>query len=209
MIQYQHFNTPHNQSMDTLLRAIYKDRILNLRDAKLIDSSKYDLRKPLTKNQRRQINYAINKYDSIISNNKANKIATICIKNKKTQSLLRRKGYLIKNSRVFIPKTKNQKVNIKRIDNKIQIIKKIGKNKKVVQNLHYGNIFDDLNNLKLKDKEFISLNYFGYGMTEVLSTVEEAIELINRYLQQEGYDDLSSYKKQELLSRYSFETYKF
>ncbi len=204
-----HFNTPHNQSMDTLLRAIYKDRILNLRDAKLIDSSKYDLRKPLTKNQRRQINYAINKYDSIISNNKANKIATICIKNKKTQSLLRRKGYLIKNNRVFIPKTKNQKVNIKRIDNKIQIIKKIGKNKKVVQNLHYGNIFDDLNNLKLKDKEFISLNYFGYGMTEVLSTVEEAIELINRYLQQEGYDDLSSFKKQELLSRYSFETYKF
>ncbi len=195
--------------MDTLLRAIYKDRILNLRDAKLIDSSKYDLRKPLTKNQRRQINYAINKYDSIISNNKANKIATICIKNKKTQSLLRRKGYLIKNNRVFIPKTKNQKVNIKRIDNKIQIIKKIGKNKKVVQNLHYGNIFDDLNNLKLKDKEFISLNYFGYGMTEVLSTVEEAIELINRYLQQEGYDDLSSFKKQELLSRYSFETYKF
>ncbi len=204
-----HFNTPHNQSMDTLLRAIYKDRILNLRDAKLIDSSKYDLRKPLTKNQRRQINYAINKYDSIISNNKANKIATICIKNKKTQSLLRRKGYLIKNNRVFIPKTKNQKVNIKRIDNKIQIIKKIGKNKKVVQNLHYGNIFDDLNNLKLKDKEFISLSYFGYGMTEVLSTVDEAIELINRYLQQEGYDDLSSFKKQELLSRYSFETYKF
>ncbi len=195
--------------MDTLLGAIYKDRVLHLRDAKLIDSSKYDLRKPLTKNQRRQINYAINKYDSVISNNKANKIAAITIKNKKTQSLLRRKGYLIKNNRVFIPKTKNQKVNIKRIGNKIQITKKIGKNKKVVQNLHYGNIFDDLNNLKLKDKEFISLNYFGYGMTEVLSTVEEAIELINRYLKQEGYDDLSSYKKQELLSRYSFETYKF
>ncbi len=195
--------------MDTLLQGIYKDRVLHLRNAKLIDSSKYDLRKPLSKNQRRQINYAINKYDSIISNNKANKIATVCIKNKKTQSLLRRKGYLIKNNRVFIPKTKNQKVNIKRIGNKIQITKKIGKNKKVVQNLHYGNIFDDLNNLKLKDKEFISLNYFGYGMTEVLSTVEEAIELINRYLKQEGYDDLSSYKKQELLSRYSFETYKF
>ncbi len=88
-------------------------------------------------------------------------------------------------------------------------MKKIGKNKKVVQNLHYGNIFDDLNNLKLKDKEFISLSYFGYGMTEVLSTVDEAIELINRYLQQEGYNDLSSFKKQELLSRYSFETYKF
>ncbi len=204
-----HFNTPHNQSMDTLLRAIYKDRILNLRDAKIIDSSKYDLRKPLTKNQRRQINYAINKYDSVISNTKANKIATIYIKNKKTQSLLRRKGYLIKNNRVFIQKTKNQKVNIKRIGNKIQIIKKIGKNKKVVQNLHYGNIFDDLNNLKLKDKEFISLSYFGYGMTEVLSTVDEAIELINRYLQQEDYDNLSSFKKQELLSRYSFETYKF
>ncbi len=195
--------------MDNLLSGIYKDRVLRLRDAKLIDSSKYDLRKPLTKNERRQINYATNKYDSIISNNKANKIATVCIKNKKTQSLLRRKGYLIKNNRVFIPKTKNQKVNIKRIDNKIQIIKKIGKNKKVVQNLHYGNIFDDLNNLKLKDKEFISLSYFGYGMTEVLSTVDEAIELINRYLQQEGYDDLSSFKKQELLSRYSFETYKF
>ncbi len=195
--------------MDTLLGAIYKDRVLHLRNAKLIEPNKYDLRKPLSKNERRQINYATNKYDSIISNNKANKIATICIKNKKTQSLLRRKGYLIKNNRVFIPKTKNQKVNIKRIDNKIQIIKKIGKNKRVVQNLHYGNIFDDLNNLKLKDKEFISLNYFGYGMTEVLSTVEEAIELINRYLQQEGYDDLSSFKKQELLSRYSFETYKF
>ncbi len=195
--------------MDTLLSGIYKDRVLRLRDAKLIDSSKYDLRKPLSKNERRQINYATNKYDSIISNNKANKIATVYIKNKKTQSLLRRKGYLIKNNRVFITKTKNQKVNIKRVGNKIQIIKKIGKNKKVVQNLHYGNIFDDLNNLKLKDKEFISLNYFGYGMTEVLSTVEEAIELINRYLQQEGYDDLSSFKKQELLSRYSFETYKF
>ncbi len=208
MIQYQHFNTPHH-AMDTLLGAIYKDRVLNLRDAKLIEPSKYDLRKPLSTNERRQINYAINKYDSVISNNKANKIAAITIKNKKTQSLLRRKGYLIKNNRVFIPKTKNQKVNIKRIGNKIQIIKKIGKNKKVVQNLHYGNIFDDLNNLKLKDKEFISLNYFGYGMTEVLSTVEEAIELINRYLQQEGYDDLSSFKKQELLSRYSFETYKF
>ncbi len=204
-----HFNTPHNQSMDTLLRAIYKDRILNLRDAKLIDSSKYDLRKPLTKNQRRQINYAINKYDSIISNNKANKIATVSVRNKKTQSLLRRKGYLIKNNRVFIPKTKNQKVNIKRVGNKIQIIKKIGKNKKVVQNLHYGNIFTDLNNLKLKDKEFISLSYFGYGMTEVLSTVDEAIELINRYLQQEDYDNLSTFKKQELLSRYSFETFKF
>ncbi len=195
--------------MDTLISGIYKDRVLHLRNAKLIDSSKYDLRKPLSKNERRQINYAINKYDSVISNNKANKIATIRIKNKKTRSLLRRKGYLIKNNRVFIPKTKNQKVNIKRIGNKIQITKKIGKNKKVVQNLHYGNIFDDLNNLKLKDKEFISLNYFGYGMTEVLSTVEEAIELINRYLKQEGYDDLSSYKKQELLSRYSFETYKF
>ncbi len=195
--------------MDTLLGAIYKDRVLHLRDAKLIDSSKYDLRKPLTKNQRRQINYAINKYDSVISNTKANKIAIICIKNKKTQSLLRRKGYLIKNNRVFIQKTKNQKVNIKRVGNKIQIIKKIGKNKKVVQNLHYGNIFDDLNNLKLKDKEFISLSYFGYGMTEVLSSVDEAIELINRYLQQEGYDNLSSFKKQELLSRYSFETYKF
>ncbi len=195
--------------MDTLLQGIYKDRVLHLRNAKLIEPSKYDLRKPLTKNQRRQINYAINKYDSIISNNKANKIATITIKNKKTQSLLRRKGYLIKNNRVFITKTKNQKVNIKRIGNKIQIIKKIGKNKKVVQNLHYGNIFDDLNNLKLKDKEFISLSYFGYGMTEVLSTVNEAIELINRYLQQEGYDNLSSFKKQELLSRYSFETYKF
>ncbi len=195
--------------MDTLLGAIYKDRVLHLRDAKLIDSSKYDLRKPLSKNERRQINYAINKYDSVISNNKANKIAAITIKNKKTQSLLRRKGYLIKNNRVFIPKTKNQKVNIKRVGSKIQIIKKIGKNKKVVQNLHYGNIFDDLNNLKLKDKEFISLSYFGYGMTEVLSTVDEAIELINRYLQQEGYDDLSSFKKQELLSRYSFETYKF
>ncbi len=208
MIQYQHFNTPHH-AMDTLLQGIYKDRVLHLRNAKLIDSSKYDLRKPLSKNERRQINYAINKYDSVISNNKANKIATIRIKNKKTRSLLRRKGYLIKNNRVFIPKTKNQKVNIKRIGNKIQITKKIGKNKKVVQNLHYGNIFDDLNNLKLKDKEFISLNYFGYGMTEVLSTVEEAIELINRYLKQEGYDDLSSYKKQELLSRYSFETYKF
>ncbi len=203
-----HFNTPHH-TMDTLLQGIYKDRVLHLRNAKLIDSSKYDLRKPLSKNERRQINYAINKYDSVISNNKVNKIATICIKNKKTQSLLRRKGYLIKNNRVFIPKTKNQKVNIKRIGNKIQIIKKIGKNKKVVQNLHYGNIFDDLNNLKLKDKEFISLSYFGYGMTEVLSTVDEAIELINRYLQQEGYDDLSSFKKQELLSRYSFETYKF
>ncbi len=195
--------------MDTLLGAIYKDRVLHLRNAKLIEPSKYDLRKPLTKNQRRQINYAINKYDSVISNTKANKIATTYIKNKKTQSLLRRKGYLIKNNRVFIQKTKNQKVNIKRIGNKIQIIKKIGKNKKVVQNLHYGNIFDDLNNLKLKDKEFISLSYFGYGMTEVLSTVGEAIELINRYLQQEGYDNLSSFKKQELLSRYSFETYKF
>ncbi len=195
--------------MDTLLQGIYKDRVLYLRNAKLIEPSKYDLRKPLTKNQRRQINYAINKYDSVISNNKSNKIAAITIKNKKTRSLLRRKGYLIKNNRVFIPKTKNQKVNIRRIGNKIQIIKKIGKNKKVVQNLHYGNIFDDLNNLKLKDKEFISLNYFGYGMTEVLSTVEEAIELINRYLQQEGYDDLSNFKKQELLSRYSFETYKF
>ncbi len=195
--------------MDTLLGAIYKDRVLNLRDAKLIDPNKYDLRKPLSKNERRQINYAINKYDSVISNTKANKITTICIKNKKTQSLLRRKGYLIKNNRVFIQKTKNQKVNIKRVGNKIQIIKKIGKNKKVVQNLHYGNIFDDLNNLKLKDKEFISLSYFGYGMTEVLSSVDEAIELINRYLQQEGYDNLSSFKKQELLSRYSFETYKF
>ncbi len=195
--------------MGTLLEGIYKDRVLHLRDAKLIDPSKYDLRKPLSKNERRQINYAINKYDSVISNTKSNKIATICIKNKKTQSLLRRKGYLIKNNRVFIQKTKNQKVNIKRVGNKIQIIKKIGKNKKVVQNLHYGNIFDDLNNLKLKDKEFISLSYFGYGMTEVLSTVAEAIELINRYLQQEGYDDLSSFKKQELLSRYSFETYKF
>ncbi len=195
--------------MDNLLSGIYKDRVLRLRDAKLIDSSKYDLRKPLSKNERRQINYAINKYDSVISNNKSNKIATRYIKDKKTQSLLRRKGYLIKNNRVFIQKTKNQKVNIKRIGNKIQIIKKIGKNKKVVQNLHYGNIFDDLNNLKLKDKEFISLSYFGYGMTEVLSTVDEAIELINRYLQQEGYDDLSSFKKQELLSRYSFETYKF
>ncbi len=188
---------------------IYKNRVLELRNAKLIDPSKYDLRKPLTKNQRRQINYATNKYDSVIRNNNANKIATRLIKDKKTQSLLRRKGYLIKNNRVYINKTKNQKVNIKRIGNKIQITKKIGKNKKVVQNLHYGNIFDDLNNLKLKDKEFISLNYFGYGMTEVLSTVEEAIELINRYLKQEGYDDLSSYKKQELLSRYSFETYKF
>ncbi len=188
---------------------IYKNRVLELRNAKLIDPGKYDLRKPLTKNQRRQINYATNKYDSIIRNNNANKIVTRLIKDKKTQSLLRRKGYLIKNNRVYINKTKNQKVNIKRIGNKIQIIKKIGKNKKVVQNLHYGNIFDDLNNLKLKDKEFISLNYFGYGMTEVLSTVEEAIELINRYLKQEGYDDLSSYKKQELLSRYSFETYKF
>ncbi len=208
MIQYHHFNTPHH-AMDTLLQGIYKDRVLHLRNAKLIEPSKYDLRKPLTKNQIRQINYAINKYDSVISNNKANKIATRYIKDKKTQSLLRRKGYLIKNNRVFIQKTKNQKVNIKRVGNKIQIIKKIGKNKKVVQNLHYGNIFDDLNNLKLKDKEFISLNYFGYGMTEVLSTVEEAIELINRYLKQEGYDDLSSYKKQELLSRYSFETYKF
>ncbi len=188
---------------------IYKNRVLELRNAKLIDSSKYDLRKPLSKNERRQINYATNKYDSVIRNNNANKIATRLIKDKKTQSLLRRKGYLIKNNRVYINKTKNQKVNIKRIGNKIQITKKIGKNKKVVQNLHYGNIFDDLNNLKLKDKEFISLNYFGYGMTEVLSTVEEAIELINRYLKQEGYDDLSSYKKQELLSRYSFETYKF
>ncbi len=195
--------------MDTLLRAIYKDRVLHLRDAKLIDSSKYDLRKPLSKNERRQINYAINKYDSVISNNKANKIAVVSVKNKKTQSLLRRKGYLIKNNRVFISKTKNQKVNIKRIGNKIQIIKKIGKNKKVVQNLHYGNIFTDLNNLKLKDKEFISLSYFGYGMTEVLSTVDEAIELINRYLQQEDYDNLSTFKKQELLSRYSFETFKF
>ncbi len=195
--------------MDTLLGAIYKDRVLNLRDAKLIDPNKYDLRKPLTKNQRRQINYAINKYDSIISNNKANKIATVSVRNKKTQSLLRRKGYLIKNNRVFIPKTKNQRVNIKRVGNKIQIIKKIGNNKKVVQNLHYGNIFTDLNNLKLKDKEFISLSYFGYGMTEVLSTVEEAIELINRYLQQEDYDNLSTFKKQELLSRYSFETFKF
>ncbi len=208
MIQYYHFNTPHH-AMDTLLQGIYKDRVLHLRNAKLIEPSKYDLRKPLSKNEKRQINYAINKYDSIISNSKANKIATVSVKNKKTQSLLRRKGYLIKNNRVFIPKTKNQKVNIKRIDNKIQIIKKIGKNKKVVQNLHYGNIFTDLNNLKLKDKEFISLSYFGYGMTEVLSTVDEAIELINRYLQQEGYDDLSSFKKQELLSRYSFETFKF
>ncbi len=195
--------------MDTLLGAIYKDRVLHLRNAKLIDPNKYDLRKPLTKNQRRQINYAINKYDSIISNNKTNKIATVSVRNKKTQSLLRRKGYLIKNNRVFIPKTKNQKVNIKRVGNKIQIIKKIGKNKKVVQNLHYGNIFTDLNNLKLKDKEFISLSYFGYGMTEVLSTVDEAIELINRYLQQEDYDNLSTFKKQELLSRYSFETFKF
>ncbi len=208
MIQYHHFNTPHH-AMDTLLQGIYKDRVLHLRNAKLIDSSKYDLRKPLSKNERRQINYAINKYDSVISNNKANKIAAITIKNKKTRRLLRRKGYLIKNNRVFIPKTKNQKVNIKRVGNKIQIIKKIGKNKKVVQNLHYGNIFTDLNNLKLKDKEFISLSYFGYGMTEVLSTVDEAIELINRYLQQEGYDNLSSFKKQELLSRYSFETFKF
>ncbi len=208
MIQYHHFNTPHH-AMDTLLQGIYKDRVLHLRNAKLIDSSKYDLRKPLTKNQRRQINYAINKYDSIISNNKANKIATRYIKDKKTQSLLRRKGYLIKNNRVFIQKTKNQKVNIKRVGNEIQIIKKIGKNKKVVQNLHYGNIFTDLNNLKLKDKEFISLSYFGYGMTEVLSTVDEAIELINRYLQQEDYDNLSTFKKQELLSRYSFETFKF
>ncbi len=195
--------------MDTLLQGIYKDRVLHLRNAKLIEPSKYDLRKPLTKNQIRQINYAINKYDSVISNNKANKIATRYIKDKKTQSLLRRKGYLIKNNRVFIQKTKNQKVNIKRVGNEIQIIKKIGKNKKVVQNLHYGNIFTDLNNLKLKDKEFISLSYFGYGMTEVLSTVDEAIELINRYLQQEDYDNLSTFKKQELLSRYSFETFKF
>ncbi len=208
MIQYYNFNTPHH-TMGTLLQGIYKDRVLHLRNAKLIDSSKYDLRKPLSKNERRQINYAINKYDSIISNNKANKIATVSVRNKKTQSLLRRKGYLIKNNRVFIPKTKNQKVNIRRVGNKIQIIKKIGKNKKVVQNLHYGNIFTDLNNLKLKDKEFISLSYFGYGMTEVLSTVDEAIELINRYLQQEDYDNLSSFKKQELLSRYSFETFKF
>ncbi len=208
MIQYHHFNTPHH-AMDTLLQGIYKDRVLHLRNAKLIEPSKYDLRKPLTKNQIRQINYAINKYDSVISNNKTNKIATRYIKDKKTQSLLRRKGYLIKNNRVFIQKTKNQKVNIKRVGNEIQIIKKIGKNKKVVQNLHYGNIFTDLNNLKLKDKEFISLSYFGYGMTEVLSTVEEAIELINRYLQQEDYDNLSTFKKQELLSRYSFETFKF
>ncbi len=39
---------------------IYKNRVLELRNAKLIDSGKYDLRKPLTKNQRRQINYATN-----------------------------------------------------------------------------------------------------------------------------------------------------
>ncbi len=195
--------------MDTLLQGIYKDRVLHLRNAKLIDPNKYDLRKPLSKNERRQINYAINKYDSIISNNKANKIATVSVRNKKTQSLLRRKGYLIKNNRVFIPKTKNQKVNIKRVGNKIQIIKKIGKNKKVVQNLHYGNIFTDLNNLKLKDKEFISLSYFGYGMTEVLSTVDEAIALIERYLDQENYADMTSAKQMELLSRYSFETFKF
>ncbi len=194
---------------DNLQAEIYKNRVIELRNAKLIDSDKYDLRQPLSKNQKRQINYAINKYDSVIRNNNANKIATRLIKDKKTQSLLRRKGYLIKNNRVYINKTKNQKVNIKRIGNKVQIIKKIGKNKKVVQNLHYGNIFTDLNNLKLKDKEFISLNYFGYGMTEVLSSVEEAIELINRYLQQEDYNNLSSYKKQELLSRYSFETFKF
>ncbi len=194
---------------DNLQAEIYKNRVIELRNAKLIDSNKYDLRQPLSKNQKRQINYAINKYDSVIRNNNANKIATRLIKDKKTQSLLRRKGYLIKNNRVYINKTKNQKVNIKRVGNKVQIIKKIGKNKKVVQNLHYGNIFTDLNNLKLKDKEFISLNYFGYGMTEVLSSVEEAIELINRYLQQEDYDNLSIYKKQELLSRYSFETFKF
>ncbi len=194
---------------DNLQAEIYKNRVIELRNAKLIDSNKYDLRQPLSKNQKRQINYAINKYDSVIRNNNANKIATRLIKDKKTQSLLRRKGYLIKNNRVYINKTKNQKVNIKRVGNKVQIIKKIGKNKKVVQNLHYGNIFTDLNNLKLKDKEFISLNYFGYGMTEVLSSVEEAIELINRYLQQEDYDNLSTYKKQELLSRYSFETFKF
>ncbi len=194
---------------DNLQAEIYKNRVIELRNAKLIDYDKYDLRRPLSKNQKRQINYAINKYDSVIRNNNANKIATRLIKDKKTQSLLRRKGYLIKNNRVYINKTKNQKVNIKRVGNKVQIIKKIGKNKKVVQNLHYGNIFDDLNNLKLKDKEFISLNYFGYGMTEVLSSVEEAIELINRYLQQEDYDNLSIYKKQELLSRYSFETFKF
>ncbi len=194
---------------DNLQAEIYKNRVIELRNAKLIDSNKYDLRQPLSKNQKRQINYAIDKYDSVIRNNNANKIATRLIKDKKTQSLLRRKGYLIKNNRVYINKTKNQKVNIKRVGNKVQIIKKIGKNKKVVQNLHYGNIFDDLNNLRLKDKEFISLNYFGYGMTEVLSSVEEAIELINRYLQQEDYDNLSTYKKQELLSRYSFETFKF
>ncbi len=194
---------------DNLQAEIYKNRVIELRNAKLIDSDKYDLRQSLSKNQKRQINYAINKYDSVIRNNNANRIATRLIKDKKTQSLLRRKGYLIKNNRVYINKTKNQKVNIKRVGNKVQIIKKIGKNKKVVQNLHYGNIFDDLNNLKLKDKEFISLNYFGYGMTEVLSSVEEAIELINRYLQQEDYDNLSIYKKQELLSRYSFETFKF
>ncbi len=194
---------------DNLQAEIYKNRVIELRNAKLIDSNKYDLRQPLSKNQKRQINYAINKYDSVIRNNNANKIASRLIKDKKTQSLLRRKGYLIKNNRVYINKTKNQKVNIKRVGNKVQIIKKIGKNKKVVQNLHYGNIFTDLNNLKLKDKEFISLNYFGYGMTEVLSSVEEAIELINRYLQQEDYDNLSTYKKQELLSRYSFETFKF
>ncbi len=194
---------------DNLQAEIYKNRVIELRNAKLIDSNKYDLRRPLSKNQKRQINYAIDKYDSVIRNNNANKIATRLIKDKKTQSLLRRKGYLIKNNRVYINKTKNQKVNIKRVGNKVQIIKKIGKNKKVVQNLHYGNIFDDLNNLRLKDKEFISLNYFGYGMTEVLSSVDEAIELINRYLQQEDYDNLSIYKKQELLSRYSFETFKF
>ncbi len=194
---------------DNLQAEIYKNRVIELRNAKLIDSNKYDLRQPLSKNQKRQINYAIDKYDSVIRNNNANKIATRLIKDKKTQSLLRRKGYLIKNNRVYINKTKNQKVNVKRVGNKVQIIKKIGKNKKVVQNLHYGNIFDDLNNLRLKDKEFISLNYFGYGMTEVLSSVEEAIELINRYLQQEDYDNLSIYKKQELLSRYSFETFKF
>ncbi len=208
MIQYYNFNTPHH-TMSTLLQGIYKDRVLHLRNAKLIDPNKYDLRKPLSKNERRQINYAINKYDSIISNNKANKIAVVSVKNKKTQSLLRRKGYLIKNNRVFIPKTKNQKVNIKRVGNKIQIIKKIGKNKKVVQNLHYGNIFTDLNNLKLKDKEFISLSYFGYGMTEVLSTVDEAIALIERYLDQENYADMTAAKQIELLSRYSFETFKF
>lgn len=183
-----------------LQNAIYKERVTKLRDTKIIDNDRFDLRSNFTENDKKSINRFINKYEHLIIAHSKDKLAIKKINRKQTRQQLDKANITKVNGRYFIAKTRRQKVYIKSSKNKITINKKIGKNS-IITSYNNINILKRLKNIKLKDNQVIQLLYFG-SPTKVFDNVNELIKSLEKYLKSELTNKMN--KKEKLKFRKNY-----